>query len=287
VRRTLALLLLAANPARAATDGKEAPPVYVVALPASVSLIAWLPVKDAPDQVVLDLRVEVVEPANCGDRVAGLLHRGARGDEHGASYDVVVERRSGACTQRPARIGARTAIRFPVADGARRRLEIGPTTVEVARDGGKVTLDGQPPQGDVPGAPPTARPTELVMGSALEAKLLGSGPVEAEPLARTVRLQVKSRAPSCAGAPIGLLARGDASTRFALLRFEPLARVPQDEPCRGDAVRTDELSTVLRPGSRKRPLPFHVGEATLELRNDAAPRAPDAKSPAAPAKPGK
>src|SRR5437867_1051553 len=63
-----------------------APPVYVVALPAAVSLVAWLPVKKAPDLADLDLRVEVVLPADCGDRIAGLLR------ESDAAYQVVVER---------------------------------------------------------------------------------------------------------------------------------------------------------------------------------------------------
>ncbi len=92
--RRLALALLALAAPSPASEPPPAPPsVYVVALPAAVSLVAWLPAP-AKDLIDLDLRTEVVLPNNCGDRVAGLLKRdGARLD--GAEvYDVVLERKA-------------------------------------------------------------------------------------------------------------------------------------------------------------------------------------------------
>src|SRR5437773_3042809 len=111
------LLLLASLPLAAARAAAPAPspatpppPLYVIALPAAYSFIAWLPVEKAPDAVDLDLRVEVVQPMDCGDRIAGLLRRGGPRLDGPDAYDVVVERKAvGECRKDAKRIGARTS----------------------------------------------------------------------------------------------------------------------------------------------------------------------------------
>lgn len=254
-RRSIALGLLAFSASAAAAEAPPAqPPLFVTALPATVVLVAWLAVEKAPDQVDLDLRVEVVLPSNCRDRIAGLL-RQTSGDD---PWAVVVERNPvGACAKEPSRIAARQAIRvrLPV-DGAR-ELRFGDRSLKLARDRRGVTLDGERPAGDVPGAPPTGRPVALVAGAVTAAKLSVEKRIEGEPGAALDEFAVEARWPVCAGAPLGFLASGDASTHFALTRFQPIARLPLDERCAGTASRRSRLSALLR---------FPKGEPTIEAR---------------------
>src|SRR2546430_17436069 len=115
------LLLLASLPLAAARAAAPAPspatpppPLYVIALPAAYSFIAWLPVEKAPAAVDLDLRVEVVQPMDCGDRIAGLLRPGGpRLDRPGALHPGVARQAGGRGRQAAKRIRHRGLVLRP------------------------------------------------------------------------------------------------------------------------------------------------------------------------------
>ncbi len=258
--RTLTLLplvLLAATPAW--SSPADAPSVYVMALPANVALIAVVP-RDK-DLFDLDLRVEVVLPLGCGDRMAGLLRHGGASLDGPDDFDAVLERRAaGECKKEPSRVAARWAIRMRLPDGATRDLTIGSRAFKVARAGAKVTLDGQPPEGDVPGAPPTAAPATLVIGDVTEAKLTTAKALPGS-AGTAVEVTLAARWPKCAGPLLGLLGRGDASSKFALDRFTPIALAPLDGSC-GAAVAKPRPATAR---AVVRVAQFSVGAQRLAL----------------------
>ena len=262
-------------------------PVFIAALPAAVSFVAWLPVDKQPDLVDLDVRVEVVLPHGCGDTIAGLLrHDGPRleGDD---DYDVVVRRNAvGECKKDAVRIGDRASFRFRVADGQTRTLTIGGRTIKVARQGKTLTLDGEEAGGDVPGAPATAPPSTLVYGEVASASVLSARRIAGTPDSTDVDLQVSAKWPTCAGPPLGLLGRGDAETHFALARFLPLARAPFDAPCKGTATRAAPIRAVIRVPHKEGQLAITVGATPLTVKPAAAPAATPASS-APGAKPAK
>jgi hypothetical protein len=244
-----------------------APTVYVLALPAAASLVAFLPVEKSPDRFDLDLRVEVVLGTNCGDKVAGLMKRNGATLDGDDAYDVVLERKAvGECKKDAARVGTRWAIRTKIADGATRSLSIGERTWKVARAGDKITLDGEPATGDVPGAPPTAKPATFVTGEVTAAKELRGWAVPKQAGYTAVfELEVSAKLPKCAAAPIGLLARGDASTKFALTHFEPLAIAPLDGSCTAQTkVHKSKLLGVWRGTADHA---FTVGKLALSGKN--------------------
>ena len=231
------------------------PTVFTTALPAHVSFIASLPVAKSPDEVDLDLRVEVVLPAACGDQVAGLLSRGAPNASKPGAADyyeaVIVLHEVGECKKEATRIGARTAIRMKLPDRQTRELSIGALSMKVARAGDQVTIDGNPPEGDLPGAPPTARPGALVLGDVTAAKAISAARITGHPRTARADVTVTAKWVSCAGPPLGFLASGDAKTHFALTHFEPLARAPRDEPCKGTATRTTQIPAVFQLGKQQ------------------------------------
>jgi hypothetical protein len=211
-----------------------APPVYVITFPAEVAYIAFLPVPGKGDLFDLDLRIEVVLPQACGDRLAGLMRREGGRPEGADVYDVVLERQPvGECKKDATRIGARYTVRMRVPEQATRELTIGARVLRVGRVGNAITVDGQAPVGDVAGAPPTAPPVLLVAGAVEGATLKTATPLMAGALA--VQLEVTARWPRCAEAPLGLLGHGDASSRFVLDRFVPVARLALDGSCAGAA----------------------------------------------------
>lgn len=227
---------------------------YSVALPVAASLVAWLPVAGHADEVDLDLRVEVVLPHGCGDRLAGLLVRDAGATHDGAGYEVVIARPAGVvCAKEAKRVSARTAVRLKLAAGTTRALRLGQLRLQVARAAARsaagvegVTLDGAGPTGDVPGAPPTARPQVLVLGAVRGVKMAGTETVAGEAHAVAATLDVRASWPRCAEAPLGFLGSGDASTGFAITHFQPIAVQPQDEPCTSTAIRTTRLLALVR-----------------------------------------
>ncbi|MSP63218.1 MAG: hypothetical protein EXR72_23335 [Myxococcales bacterium] len=282
----IALLWLAA-PALAVAPPKppeppkpqEAPPVYVTALPAAAFLVAFLPVAPAGKEKNLfdvDLRVEVVLPRGCGDKLAGLMRQGGAKLDGSDAYDVVLERRTGGeCSKDATRIGARWAIRMRVPDGATRELVVGGRSFQVARTGAKLTLDGEPATGDVPGAPPTAAPATLITGTVTAAEATFSRALPGSPPPSVVDIAVSAKWPKCAGPLLGLLGRGDAASHFSLNRFEPLASAPLDGSC-GPPLpkpRRDLARAVVRVAR------FRVGETELSITLPPAPSAPPAASP--------
>lgn len=231
--------------AKAPPDQAGAVTSYSVVLPVAASLVAWLPASGQADAVDLDLRVEVVLPHGCGDRLEGLLLRDA-GDD--ASYEAVVGRPTGLCTKEAKRVSARTVIRIKLAPDATRTLRLGQLRLQVARPpgSGDVTLDGAVPTGDVPGAPPTARPSVLVLGEVRAARLMDTASVAGEAHAVAATIGVQASWPRCAEAPLGFLGSGDASTGFAITHFMPLAVMPQDRPCKPRAERTTIIPLLAR-----------------------------------------
>ena len=267
---TLAAEALAAP----ATDGKETrtqvapaseiPPTFILALPAAVSLVAFLPVRDAREKDLfdLDLRVDVVLPKGCGDRLAGLLKRGGPVLDHGDAWDAILERRNaGECKKEPSRVGARWAIRMRVPDGATRDLTLGERVLKVSRTGAKILLDGEEATGDVPGAPATAAPATLLVGAVTSATVTSTSAIPTIPGAAVVAIDLAATWPKCAGAVIGLLARGEVASHFALDRFEPLAVAPLDGRCMAPLPkpRRSTVRVVLRVAK------FTVGERALEV----------------------
>ena len=248
----IAGLLLAPTAALAeAPAGPPPPPTFVRMLPVGVSLIAVLPVDGKGDLVDLDLRIEVVLPLGCKDQVAGLARRGGPRLDGADAYDVIVERPSvGECGKQPTRIGRRWAIRMRVAEGTTAPLTIGEAVHQVARQGGKVTLDGEPPAGDLPGAPPTDPPRTLTVGEVATAKLLAIRPLPGEGRSSAVLdFAVETRWPRCVKGPLGLLGRGDAASKFALAYFQPLAVAPLDGSCGPvGKPRPSRLGIVARRG---------------------------------------
>jgi hypothetical protein len=217
-----------------AQAAEPAPPVYVLTSPAAVAFIAFLPVPGKGDLFDIDLRTEVVLPQSCGDRLAGLMRReGARPDAADV-YDVVLERQPvGDCKKDATRIGARYTVRMRVPDQATRELTIGPRVLRVGRKGDVITVDGEAPTGDVPGAPPTAAPVLLVAGEVKSAEVKVATLLAAGALATS--LDIVARWPRCAEPPLGMIGHGDASSRFVLDRFVPVARLALDGSCAGAA----------------------------------------------------
>ena len=236
VLRFLWVMLLLAPHAHAT----EAPPVYEMALPANVVFVAFL--AKGGDLFDLDLRAEVVLPLTCGDKVAGLLRLDGPRLDGADAYNVVLERHPvEKCKKDATRIGARWAIRMRIPDGQTRELLIGPRALAIARKKDVITLDGTEPMGDLPGAPATADPATLVLGDVTTAKLISVENVAPGDFA--VAIEVSARWPKCAGAPLGMLASGDAASKFALDRFTPLARAPLDGTC---AKATTERKATVR-----------------------------------------
>src|SRR5262249_18956446 len=153
------------------------------------------------------------------------------------TWEVAMEHRPALdCTPNPSRISNRYPLRMRIPDGQTRDLTIGATTVKVARHGKNVTLDGVAPEGDIPGAPPTGRPFTLVPGEPTAASVVSAARDPGDPDAARTVLSVTARYPACASPPLGMLARGDGSTRFSLTRFVPVASAPLDAPCTGKPV---------------------------------------------------
>jgi hypothetical protein len=253
---------------------EPAPPVYVVTFPAEVAFIAFLPVPGKGDLFDIDLRTDVVLPQACGDRLAGLMRRDGLRPNAADTYDVVLERQPvGECKKDATRISARYTVRMRVPDQAPRALAIGPRNLRVARTGDAITVDGQAPLGDVPGAPPTAPPVTLVAGEVQGATLKTVTPLVGGALATS--LEVTARWPKCAQAPLGLLGHGDASSRFVLDRFLPVARVALDGRCAtgtgsgggtaGTVERRDLLRTTIRLPRGARELEIAVGSRKLQV----------------------
>jgi hypothetical protein len=276
---------LAAPSAPAAGSTKPAaptppPPVILGALPARIEFVAWLPVEKAADQLDLDLRVEVVLPRSCGDKLLGLFRRsGPRLDAPDVYDPILVRNSTGECGKDAVRIGAREAIRMRIPDGQTRELQIGERVVRVTRKGKDVTVDGEGPQGDVPGAPPTARPSALVAGEVTAAKVTSAKRL-ADPWVVGADVQVTAKWPACAGAPVGFLGRGDASTHYALTRFEPIARAALDEPCKSDASRTAVVPLTVRAPLKAAEQAITVGGVALSVKPGVAPPAAVAAKPA-------
>lgn len=290
LRALLASVLLVAAPS-AALAGPAKPavpippsprnePLYQMAVPAKVTLIAWLPVDKQPDMVDVDVRIEVVVPYSCGDRLAGVMRAGGAKLDGPDTWDVLIEHRPDPeCKPEPTRMANRYTVRMKLPVGQKRDLTIGPTVMTVARTAQQVTLNGVAPEGDAPGAPPTAKPITLVLGESPSAKLVASdrdgNDVDS---ARTV-MTVTGRFPGCALTPIGLVARGDASTRFALTRYVPIAPVLLDRPCKEKpAVVTRELSTLVRLPKGKNETKITVGASSIDVK--VGPRPQNAPQPA-------
>jgi hypothetical protein len=268
MRSGVAALLLVAFPPAARADAPPAPPIYMQVLPAAVSLVAWLPVEREKDQVVLDVRVEAVLPRGCGDALAGLMRRAGPTVEGPDEWDVVLERHPvGECKKEAVRVGARWPVRMRLPDGATRRLTIGERALQVARAGTKVTLDGAPPVGDLPGAPPTAAPASLVVGEVQAARVAGARRLDQE--TRSVTIHATVRWPKCAGAPLGWLGRGDAGSHFRINHFEPIARAPIDAGCRTKAVRETDLALSVHGEGAD----LTLGRIALKIDGDAPPAA--------------
>lgn len=244
----LALGVLLARPAVA---DEAAPTLYVKALPADVSMVAFLPVEggaNARDLFDIDVRVEAVLPMDCGDRVAGLTKQGDGRDDDD-KYDLVLERHSlSECQQDAKRIGARWTVRMHLPDHEKRSLTIGDRASEIAREGKNVLFNGQPPTGDVPGAPPTAAPTLWVTGKVLGARVAGSRAVRPPPrYAAVFAINVDAKWPSCAARPVGFLAHGDVRAKFAFNHFDPIALAQGDGPCSSSRAKAhDRLRLVWR-----------------------------------------
>lgn len=260
----LALITLLLLPRLALAEAvSEVPTTYVLALPAAVSLVAWLPVvadKRGRDLIDLDLRIEVVLPLGCGDQVAGLARRGGARLDGADAWDVIVARRSvGECKRDPTRVARRWAIRMRLPEAASRELVIGERGLKVARRDGKVTLDGEPPTGDVPGAPPTDPPRTFVVGAVTAAQITAARGVAGEPAASTLEIDLAARWPRCAGPALGLLGRGDAASKFRLAYFDPIAVAPLDGACpAAEKPRRETVRLVWRGG--------HVSPAIGALR---------------------
>lgn len=263
--------LLAAPPARAVEPAKAAP-TYVLVLPANVAFVAFLPVDAAKgkDLFDLDLKVEVVEPRSCGDKVAGLLRAGGprlvEGDGPDEYQVVVARNAAGDCKKEATRIRARWAIRTRVVDGKTRKLVIGDRELTVARKGNDLTLDGQAPAGDDPGAPPTADPATFVTGEVSSAKL---GAVTRAPdgQAATIDLTVGARWPKCAAAPLGFLARGSAATKFLLTDLAPVAIAPLDGSCgKATVEKTTPLVTIAHVAANATDVELHVGSKAVAVK---------------------
>lgn len=265
--RTLLAALLAAAPLAARAEPAappSAPPTFLQVLPAAVSLVAWLPVEGERDEVVLDLRVEAVLPRGCGDKFAGLIRRAGPSVEGPDAWDVVLERPPiGECKKDPVRVGSRWPVRMKLPQGATRSITLGERTLQVARAGDKVTLDGEPPAGDLPGAPPTGAPATLVLGQVEEAKVTGSHKLD--PDTRAVFLHASVRWPKCAGAQMGWLGRGDAGSHFRVTHFEPLARAPIESGCRARVLRETDLQLSFRGSGPE----LTVGKVALRIEAEA------------------
>lgn len=220
-----------ATPSGEAVGEVVSPSLYVVALPADVSLVAVLPVRHLTDWYDLDLRLAAVLPADCGDKVAGLMKRSiATAADKDNSYDLILERNSLAeCKTSPKRISARWTVRMFLRDHAHHPLVVGARTMEVVREAGAVTLDGRGPEGDVPGAPPTARPASFVVGKATRAQVISASLAAPHPrYAAVLELEVSAEWPVRTQPPAGFLARGSVGLKTVFNRFEPLALVYLD-----------------------------------------------------------
>jgi hypothetical protein len=258
-----------------AQAAEPAPPVYVLTSPAAVGFIAFLSVPGKGDLFDVDLRTEVVLPQACGDRLAGVMRRDGGRPEGADVYDVVLERQPvGECKKDATRIGARYTVRLRVPDQATRELTIGPRVLKVVRKGDAITVDGQEPSGDVPGAPPTAPPVLLVAGEVAGVKLKAATPLVGGALA--AQLEVTARWPRCAEPPFGLLGHGDASSRFVLDRFVPVARLALDGSCAGAKAtggtveRRDVVRTTVRLPRGAQALEISVGGKKLQVTAGAA-----------------
>lgn len=259
-------------------------PLHSMAIPAKVTLIAWLPVFKQPDWIDVDVRIAVVVPYSCGDRLAGIMRAGGARLDGPDAWDVVTEHRPAPdCTPSPTRMSNRYTVRMKVPDGQTRDLSIGPSIMKVARHGQTVTLDGVPPEGDVPGAPGTARPITLVTSEPSSVKLISAERDSNDIDSARVVVQLTTTWPGCFMPPLGLLAKGDASTRFALSKYVALAPVPLDQPCKvKSAVGTHELSTLVRLPKGKNETRITVGKAPLTIKVGPRPaQGPQAPTPTA------
>src|SRR5207253_2025104 len=92
------------------------------------------------------------------------------------------------------------------------------------------------------------------------------------------------RWPSCATQPLGMLARGDASTRFALTRFLPLGSAPLDEPCRGKPQsRSHQIQALVRIPNKADKAQITVGATAVSVQVGPRPATPATAAPAKPA----
>jgi hypothetical protein len=220
-------------------------------MPTRIELVAVLPVEKSTDLFDLDLRVEVVLPRGCGEKMAGLMKRNGATLDGEDAYDALLERPKvvavADCKKDASRVGARWAIRMRLPDGQTRDLTIGERVHKVARAGAAITVDGEAPQGDVPGAPPTAAPATFVTGRVASAR--------ATPAAQAIDLDLTAKWLKCVGKSVGVLGRGDTASKFALVHFEPVAIAPLDGSCTG----------APRPRPAALRLPWHAGAYELTV----------------------